>query len=67
MDIDFFFPETVSIEHANGSTTSGVRAQIERSNQIILFGNSIVVSVDDIVVQPLENGAVQRFSVDEAS
>jgi hypothetical protein len=67
MDINFFFPETVSIEHVNGTVSSGVRAQIEKSSEIILLGNQIVVSVDDVIVHTLENGAVHRYSVQNAS
>jgi hypothetical protein len=63
MDIDFFFPETVSVEHVGGTVTPNVRAQMEKSHEILLYGDHTVVSVDDVIVHHLQNGAVHRYSV----
>jgi hypothetical protein len=61
-DLDFFFPETVSLETRAGSTKTGLRAQIAPS-KILLFGDQVVVDVDDAIVHTARNGAVQRYSV----
>lgn len=63
MDINFFFPEVVSIEHATGVVTPNLRAQIARSNEILLWGDKTIISVDDVLVHTLRNGAVHRYHV----
>src|ERR1700733_9049521 len=61
-DLDFFFPESVSLETRTGLTKPGLRAQIAPS-KILLFGDQVVIDVDDVIVHTARNGAVQRYSV----
>jgi hypothetical protein len=62
-DIDFFFPETVILEGANGSAKASLQAQIDRNNKIIIHGDQVIISVDDVIVHALSNGEMQRYSV----
>jgi hypothetical protein len=62
-DIDFFFPETVILQGADGYARATLRAQIDRGNKIIVHGDHVVISVDDVIVHGLSNGATQRYSV----
>jgi hypothetical protein len=62
-DIDFFFPETVILEGANGFAKVSLHAQIDRSDKIIIHGDDVVISVDDVIVHALNNGETQRYSI----
>lgn len=64
MDLDFFFPERVTLERPDGSSQAGLRAQIDGSNEkILLFGDQTLLSDDDVIVHMVSNGAVQRYEV----
>jgi hypothetical protein len=63
MDIDFFFPETVSLEGRNGNTIWGLRAQIVKAGKILIYGDHTVIDVDDVIVHSLRNGTSHRYRV----
>jgi hypothetical protein len=39
LDMDFFFPETVTLESANGEVKSTLRAQIDTPTKLIIHGD----------------------------
>jgi|SRR5579864_2606428 len=62
-DLDFFFPDMITIENAGGLSVPAVRAQFSRPGEVLLYGDQIVVSEGDILVRKHDNGAVERYNV----
>jgi hypothetical protein len=62
-DLDFFFPDVVSIETSKGESAMGLRAQFSKPGEVVLRGDDTIISEGDVVIRKLTNGLTERYEI----
>jgi hypothetical protein len=62
-DLDFFFPDTIAIEKAEGPPIPAIKAQFSGPGKVLLYGDQTIVAEGDVLVRKHDNGAVERYNV----
>ena len=63
MDLEFFFPDKVTLRLSDGSQRDNVHAQFTRKGTILLPSEDLPVREGDVVLRKLPNGIVDEFEV----
>ena len=62
-DLEFFFPDQVQVQLADGSQHDGVRAQFTKKGTILLPVDKLPIREGDVVRRKLPNGITEEFEI----
>lgn len=66
MDLDFFFPDQVRAVSSDGRAISELRAQVNGTNEMLVYGDSVPLQVGDQILRKLRNGIEESYEILDA-